>query len=172
MRIFLVDPKTDEVKVIELPSGFEDFKTDLMKKYPNNAAEIENFLDYSRAMYLELFKLKVEPKISEILKMLFTCPKIVKNASKTFEKYFEQFKITEPDVIEIFNIFAEFSGLPADRIMGQERCEKFRGFPRSRRMRPCNTRAVFHAPGKGCRPAVFLDHNRRAGLLPVLVQAG
>ncbi len=116
MRIFLVDIKTKEVRTIDLPSGFENFKQFLMEKYPNNAEEIQHFLDYSRAMYLELFKLKVEPKITEILKMLFTCPKIVKNASKTFSEYFSQFKITEPDVIEIFTIFAEFSGLPADRV--------------------------------------------------------
>jgi len=118
MRIFLVDTKTDEVKVLELPSGYEDFKKSLMEKYPNNAAEIEHFLDYSRAMYHELFKLKVEPTFIEILKMLFTCPKIVKNSSKTFSEYFAQFNITEPDVIEIFTIFAEFSGLPADRVSG------------------------------------------------------
>lgn len=116
MRIFLVDPKTNRVKTIDLPSGFENFKNGLMEKYPNNAVEIEHFLDYSRSLYLELFKLKVEPTFSEILKMLFTCPKIVKNSSKTFKKYFAQFNITEPDVIEIFNIFAEFSGLPADRV--------------------------------------------------------
>jgi phytoene dehydrogenase-like protein len=116
MRIFLVDTTTDRVRSIDLPSGFGDFKNELMQKYPNNAGEIEHFLDYSRAMYLELFKLKVEPTFFEIIKTLFSCPKIVKNASKTFKEYFAQFKITEPDVIEIFSIFAEFSGLPADRV--------------------------------------------------------
>ena len=116
MRIFLVDTKTDTVRVIDLPSGFEDFKQELIQKYPRNAAEIKHFLDYSRAMYLELFKLKVEPTFIEVLKTLFACPKIVKNASKTFKEYFAQFNITEPDVIEIFSIFAEFSGLPADRV--------------------------------------------------------
>jgi all-trans-retinol 13,14-reductase len=115
-RIFLVDIQTKEVRTIDLPSGFEDFKKDLMEKYPNNATEIENFLDYSRALYLELFKLKLEPTFFEILKMLVTCPKIVKNSRKTFKEYFDQFNITEPDVIEIFTVFAEFSGLPANRV--------------------------------------------------------
>ncbi|TFG21995.1 MAG: NAD(P)/FAD-dependent oxidoreductase, partial [Promethearchaeota archaeon] len=117
MRIFLVNPETDEVKVLELPSGVETFKNMLMEKYPHNAKEIANFLDHSRAMYLELFKLKMEPKFTEILKMLVTCPKIVKNASKTFKKYFEKFNITEPDVIEIFNVFAEFSALPSEQVV-------------------------------------------------------
>lgn len=117
MRIFIVNPETEEVKVLELPSGIETFKKMLMEKYPDNATQIQKFLDYSRAMYMELFKLKVEPKFTEILKMLFSCPKIVKNASKTFKKYFEQFGITEPDVIEIFNVFADFSALPGDRVV-------------------------------------------------------
>ena len=115
-RIFLVDIQTKEVRTIDLPSGFEDFKKDLMEKYPNNAAEIERFLNYSRALYLELFKLKLEPTFFEILKMLVTCPKIVKNSRKTFKEYFDQFNITEPDVIEIFAVFAEFSGLPSNRV--------------------------------------------------------
>ncbi|MFX1570339.1 MAG: phytoene desaturase family protein [Promethearchaeota archaeon] len=116
MRIFIVNPEIDEVKVLELPSGLETFKKKLMDQYPNNASQIEEFLDYSRDMYLELFNLKVEPKFIDILKLLFTCPKIIKNASKTFRKYFDQFGIREPDVIEIFNIFADFSALPSEQV--------------------------------------------------------
>ncbi|NHJ31956.1 MAG: NAD(P)/FAD-dependent oxidoreductase, partial [Asgard group archaeon] len=51
----------------------------------------------------------------DVLKLLVTCPKIIKNSSKTFKEYFKQFKITEPDVIEIFDVFAAFSALPGDR---------------------------------------------------------
>jgi phytoene desaturase len=116
MRIFVVNPETDEVRVLELPSGLETFKKKLMDQYPHNAPQIEKFLDYSRDMYLELFNLKVEPKFIDIMKLLFTCPKIVKNASKTFKQYFDQFGITEHDVIEIFNIFADFSALPAEQV--------------------------------------------------------
>lgn len=116
MRIFVVNPETNDVRVLELPSGLNTFKQKLMDEYPNNASQIERFLDYSRDMYLELFKLKVEPKFIDILKLLITCPKIVKNASKTFKKYFDQFRITEPDVIEIFNVFAAFSALPSEQV--------------------------------------------------------
>jgi all-trans-retinol 13,14-reductase len=116
MRIFVINPKTDEVKVLELPSGVETFKKKLMEKYPKNANEISNFLDYSRDMYLELYNLKVEPGVADIFKTLVKCPKIVKNASKTFKKYFEKFGITEPEVIEIFNVFAEFSALPSEQV--------------------------------------------------------
>ena len=116
MRIFIVNPETNDVRVLELPSGLETFKKKLMDQYPNNAKQIEKFLDYSREMYLELFNLKVEPNFVDILKLLFTCPKIVKNSSKTFKKYFDKFGITEPDVIEIFNVFADFSALPSEQV--------------------------------------------------------
>ena len=85
-----------------------------MLQYPSNAPQIEKFLDYSRDMYLELFNLKLEPTFLEILKMLFKCPKIIANSSKTFKKYFDKFGITESDVEDIFNVFAEFSALPAE----------------------------------------------------------
>ncbi len=116
MRIFNVNPETDKVNLLELPSGTENFKKYLMEKYPSNAPQIEKFLDYSREMYLELFKLKVEPKFVDILKVLFACPKILKNGSKTFSEYFNQFNISEPDVQEIFNVFAEFAALPSERV--------------------------------------------------------
>jgi len=116
MRIFIVDTKTDKLTVLELPSGVETFKKQLMEKYPNNANEIGKFLDYSRAMYLELFNLKVEPSVLDIFKTLIKCPKIVKNAGKTFKEYFKKFGITEHEVIEIFNVFAEFSALPSEQV--------------------------------------------------------
>ncbi len=116
MRILVVNPETNDVRILELPSGLDTFKKKLMDQYPNNASQIEKFLDYSREMYMELFNLKVEPNFIDILKLLFTCPKIVKNSSKTFKKYFNQFGITEPDVIEIFNVFADFSALPSEQV--------------------------------------------------------
>lgn len=116
MRTIIVDPDTGKSKILELPSGVENFKHMLMEAYPNNREQIRKFLDHARAMYLELFKLKVEPSIVEISKLLVTCPKIIKNASKTFKEYFDQFAITEPEVIEIFNVFAAFSGLPAEQV--------------------------------------------------------
>ena len=116
MRIFVVNSETKEIKVLELPTGVVKFKQKLIETYPNNAEQITKFIDHARAMYLELFNLKVEPTFFEILKLLFTCPKIIKNASKTFQEYFEKFRITEPEVIEIFNVFADFSALPAEQV--------------------------------------------------------
>ena len=114
-RFFIVNPETDEVTKVELPSGYNVFKKKLMTEYPDNAKEIEHFLDYSRAMYKELFGLKMNPGFKDILKMIFTTPKIIKNSTKTFQEYFDQFNITDPIVNEIFDAYAAFSGLPSDR---------------------------------------------------------
>ena len=114
-RLFLVDSDTEDVRTIELPSGLETFKQKLMEEYPNYANQIAKFLDHSRAMYLELFKLQMEPKFIDILKIIFTCPKILKNSSKTFKEYFDQFGIKDQEVIEIFDAFAAFSGLPGNK---------------------------------------------------------
>jgi phytoene dehydrogenase-like protein len=116
MRIFLVNPETGKIKVLKLPSGLETFKKQLMEQYPNNAHQIEKILEYSRKMYLELFNLKLEPTFPEILKTLIKCPKIIANGSKTFKKYFNKFGIDEPEIEEIFNVFAEFSALPAEQV--------------------------------------------------------
>ncbi|NHJ49006.1 MAG: NAD(P)/FAD-dependent oxidoreductase [Asgard group archaeon] len=114
-RVFIVDTDNQKVKAIELPSGFKTFKKKLMDEYPSDAKGIEKFLDHSRAMYKELFQLKMNPNIIDILKLLINCPKIVKNSSKTFNDYFKQFKITDPVVIEIFDVFAAFSALPGEK---------------------------------------------------------
>jgi all-trans-retinol 13,14-reductase len=114
MRIFLVD--SGRVKKIELPSGFEHFKNKLKQNYSHEAGKIEKFLDYSRAMFLELFNLKLEPSFLDIIKILFTSPKIVKNSSSTFKKYFSKFKIRDPEVVNIFDVFAAFSALPSEKV--------------------------------------------------------
>lgn len=115
-RIFIVNPHNRRVRAIELPTGVEDFKKRLLRRYPHNAGQIERFLDVSRAMYDELFKLKVEPSPIEIFKMLLRCPNLIRHSSKTFSAYYDGFKITDPEVREIFDVFAAFSGLPMDRV--------------------------------------------------------
>ncbi len=112
MRIFWVNPETDEVKQIDIPSGRETFKNWLKEKYSDEADKIEKFMNHSYEMYLELSKLKYDPNFFEILKMFFTCPKIVGNASKSFQEYFDGFGIENPEIKEIFSAFAALSGVP------------------------------------------------------------
>lgn len=112
MRLILVNPATHERRVIALPSGFDAFKDFLAERYPGQAPAVRRFLDHSRAMYRELFRLKMEPRFHEVIAMLATCPKIVRNGRKTFHEYYRQFDIDHPELREIFDVFAAFSGLP------------------------------------------------------------
>ena len=117
MRIFLVDPKTGDLrKTINIPSGVEAFKEWLMETYPHEKSSIERFLNYSRAMFEELFRLKIEPKFLDILKIITTCPKIFRNSSKTFLEYFTKFGIRDEEIKDIFAVFSAFSALPEGRV--------------------------------------------------------
>ncbi len=113
VRLILVDPRTHARRIIALPSGFDAFKAYLADRYPDQAPAIRRFLDHSRAMYRELFRLKMEPRLHEIIGMLATCPKIVRNGHKTYREYYRQFDIDHPELAEIFDVFAAFSGLPS-----------------------------------------------------------
>lgn len=114
-RIFIVNPETGEKKVIKIPSSLTAFEYWLMNTYPSDAKSIKRFFSYSKAMYDELYHLKYEPKFKDLISTLLHCPKIVLNAHKTFKEYYDSFNIKNPEIREIFNVFAAFSGLPAER---------------------------------------------------------
>ncbi len=117
MRIFLVDPKTGDLKkILNIPSGFETFKNWIIETYPHEESQVERLLNHSRAMYEELFRLKIAPKFIDILKIITTCPKLFRNSSKTFAEYYKQFGIQENEIREIFGVFAAFSALPEGRV--------------------------------------------------------
>jgi len=112
-RIFLVNNGT--ATEICIPSGFDDFKNMLLQRYPDQSDSIENFFSYSKSMFDELVYLKVEPSVFDLIKTLLRCPKTVKSSKKTFHEYFQSFGFTNPELVEIFDVFAAFSGLPAER---------------------------------------------------------
>ncbi len=116
MRVFMVNPGKKEVKIINLPSGRESFKQHLMNEYPSEAQKVEKLLDHSYSMFIELNHLKCEPGFVDFVKTIVKCPKIVRNASKTFEEYYKQFNIQNKDIDEIFGAFAALSGLPENKV--------------------------------------------------------
>ncbi len=111
-RIIRVDTAAGEVKTIELPSGFTPFKNHLMNIYSEDSKSIGKFLDYSLEMYDEILGLKYNPTIFEILQMLFTCPKIIRNASKTYKNFLKGFRFQDPEVPEVFHLFSVLCGIP------------------------------------------------------------
>lgn len=114
-RIFLVDVHTKEVKRIEVPSGVEAFCSMLQERYPEDQKAIQAFFNYSSAMYNELFHLIVEPNIIQLFGLLIKCPHIIRNANKTFRQYMQVFGFKNQELIEIFDVFSAFSGMPAER---------------------------------------------------------
>lgn len=115
-RIFIADTKTHKTRVINVPSGFDEFREFLVKQYPHQTNQINRFFSYSGAMFDELLQLKVEPNFLELLKIIVKCPKIIANSNKTFRQYINKFKFTESDIMEILDVFAAFSGLSAERV--------------------------------------------------------
>lgn len=112
-RIFLV--KDGAVEKICIPNGVENFRNMLIEKYPEDKKAINKFFDYSKKMFDEVIHLKVEPSFIDILKILYKCPRTVLNSGKTFSEYFKKFGFKNSQIHEVFDVFAAFSGLPAER---------------------------------------------------------
>jgi prolycopene isomerase len=116
IRVFKVDPQTDAVKTFELFSGEGVFEEQFIKLFPDESEKLKKFFDYSLAMFKEIYGLKYAPGFTDILKMLFTCPKVIRNKDKTFSKYLEIFNIDNPEIALLFQVFSSMCGLPNDRI--------------------------------------------------------
>lgn len=114
IRLFLASPAG--CKRIDLPCGLNAFRAQLTAYYPQEAARIGRFLSYTEKMFLELYRLKMEPGPTDVLKMLFTAPKTVLNASRTFDDLYKSFHFKNPEIKEIFNVFTGMNALPANRV--------------------------------------------------------
>lgn len=112
-RIFLV--KSGNTEEIRIPSGIDQFKLMLLERYPAQRRAIEKFFAYSESLFGELHYLKLEPSFIDLLKTVWRCPKLVKNSRKTFSAYLRGFGFSDPELLDIFDVFAAFSGLPAER---------------------------------------------------------
>jgi prolycopene isomerase len=116
IRILRVDPATKKVQTFELYSEGKSFEEQLFKLFPEEAEKLKKLFDYSLAMFHEIYGLKYAPGISDILKMLVTCPKVVRNRNKTFTQYLKMFNIDNPDINLMFQVFSAMCGLPNDKI--------------------------------------------------------
>ena len=115
-RIFITNPETGEIRPYKIPSSLQGFEYYLINRFPGDAKAIKRFLKYTCDMYDELYNLKYHPTFAEKLRMLFACRKILGNSSKTFADYYKKFKIKSIEIKEIFDVFAAFSGLSAERV--------------------------------------------------------
>jgi prolycopene isomerase len=116
VRVFRVDSVTDKVKPFELFTGGQAFEERLISLFPAEADKLRKLFDYSLAMFHEIYGLKYAPGYFDIVKMLVTCPKVVRNHNKTFTEYLKMFGIDNPEIGLIFQVFSGMCGLPNDRI--------------------------------------------------------
>jgi phytoene dehydrogenase-like protein len=115
-RIFLADPGSDRSVKIEIPAGIENFKSMLQARYPHQSREIARLLGYSAAMYEEIRYIHLKPSLFEKLVMAMRCMRTLSNTNRTFAAYLDKFRITDPELREVFDVFASFSGLPCERV--------------------------------------------------------
>jgi phytoene dehydrogenase-like protein len=116
IRVYKVDPETDQVKTFELYSQEKDFEEQFIRLFPEEAVKLNKLFSYSLAMFHEIYGLKYKLGFIDILKMLVTCPKVIGNSNKTFTRYLKMFGIDNPEIDLLFQVFSAMSGLPNDRI--------------------------------------------------------
>jgi all-trans-retinol 13,14-reductase len=116
IRVFRIDPETKALKTFELFSGEKTFEEQFFKLFPDESKKLSRLFEYSLKMFHEIYGLKYSPNLSDITKMLLTCPKVIRNSNKTFAQYLKIFKIENPEINLIFQIFSAMCGLPNERI--------------------------------------------------------
>jgi len=116
IRVFKADPASRLIKTFELFSPGKVFEEQFIKLFPDESANLKKFFAYSEAMFHEIYGLKYAPGFAGILKMLFTCPKVLGNMNKTFSQYLKMFGVDNPDVDLLFQVFSSMCGLPNERI--------------------------------------------------------
>jgi phytoene dehydrogenase-like protein len=116
IRVFRVDPQTDGIKTFEMHSGEGEFEKQFISLFPDDAVKLKRFFAYSLAMFREIYGLKYAPAFGDILKMLVTCPKVIRNKDKTFSNYLRMFDIDNPEIGLMFQVFSSMCGLPNDKI--------------------------------------------------------
>ena len=116
VKVFSVDPATNQVKKYEMYSEGAAFEDQVISLFPADADKLKKMFDYSLAMFHEIYGLKYAPGFIDILKMLVTCPKVVSNRNKTFTQYLKMFGIDNPEIDLMFQVFSGMCGLPNDRI--------------------------------------------------------
>jgi all-trans-retinol 13,14-reductase len=116
IRVFRVDPATQQTKTFELYSGKDTFEDQFIRLFPVDAEKLKKLFGCSRAMFREIYGLKYNPGFTDILKMLFTCPKVIRSRNKTFAEYLAAFKIHNPEIDLLFQVFSSMCGLPNSRI--------------------------------------------------------
>lgn len=115
MKVFLAN-SDDGYKTLEVPHGLDKFEKYLSERYPGDREAIGEFLGICKKLHEELYRVKLEPGVLDMIKMLFRCPALVKSKGKTLEDYFEKCGIEEGEVRTLLGAYCAFAGLPPSKV--------------------------------------------------------
>jgi prolycopene isomerase len=104
-----------EVDEYRIPSGADNFTRYLKEQFPGDAEKIEKFMEYSKSMFAQVRKLKVNMSFADKLATVFRAPKVLKNLNLTYSGLLEKFQITDTKLREVMETFTSFSGVPSNR---------------------------------------------------------
>ena len=112
-RLFLAEG--GRVRRFDIPAGEREFETLLCGTYPSEAKKIRRFFRYTRAMIDELQYLTLEPSFTDIIKILYRCPHIIRTSRDTWKRFLSRFRFSDGDLMETLDLFSSYSGLSGDR---------------------------------------------------------
>jgi phytoene dehydrogenase-like protein len=115
-RIVLVDAGARSCTRVSIPTGADRFHAMLAERYPEERKGLARFFKLARAIFEELRHLKVEPRWYELPLLPLFCPHLLGNAGLTFRQLVAECGIRHPELVDIFDVFAAFSGMPAERV--------------------------------------------------------
>jgi all-trans-retinol 13,14-reductase len=115
-RIVLVDARERSRTVVSIPTGVDRFRALLTERYPHQRQALARFFRLAGAIFEELRQLKVEPRWYELPLLCLRCRHVVGAAALTFRELVANCGIRDPELIDIFDVFAAFSGMPAERV--------------------------------------------------------
>ncbi len=115
LRIVVADPARGTARATGIPSGWDAFRRMLRERFPPESSRVDRFISYTRAMFNELPRLKVEPGPLQLLSTPLRCPRVVANRNRTFREYINRFGFRDPELRDILERFEVFGALPAGR---------------------------------------------------------
>ncbi len=104
----------DDVDEYRIPVGADNFAKYLMDIFPEDAHKVKKFVDYSTDLFSQVRKLKAFPRITDMMAIPFTAPKVVANLNRSYADLLDKIGITNPKLREVLETFNAFSGIPPD----------------------------------------------------------
>jgi phytoene dehydrogenase-like protein len=105
-------------KKIVMHGDAEKYQTELFNHFPENIDEIKRFFQVVKSIMDEfhsVVKGKFEPSFKELLKIVFTCPNLRKNVTKSFDDLLNE-HITNDQLRDVLAVYSLWLGVQPNKI--------------------------------------------------------